>query len=157
MIADLAQELAALATMSPAQLRHKWQRVYREPPPPFAPDLLARGIAYRLQERVYGKLLASTRREIERLQRQFEKTGEVLTEACATTKPGTVLVREWQQEQHHVLILDEGYLYRDRRFSSLSQIANEITGARWSGPRFFGLRRGQGSARKAAEAVDAQG
>jgi hypothetical protein len=150
----LEAELAALATMSPAQLREKWQRVYREPPPPFAPDLLARGIAYRLQEQVYGKLPTATRREIERLQRLFEKTGEVVTEACATTKPGTVLVREWKQEQHHVLILEDGYLYRDRRYSSLSQIANEITGARWSGPRFFGLRRDQAAAGKAAEMAD---
>jgi hypothetical protein len=141
----LEEELAALATMSPAQLRDKWQRVYREPPPPFAPDLLARGIAYRLQEKVYGKLPTATRREIERLQRQYERTGEVLTETCATTKPGTVLIREWKQERHHVLILEDGYLYRDRRYSSLSQIANEITGVRWSGPRFFGLRRGGGA------------
>jgi hypothetical protein len=153
----LEERLAALGTMSPAQLREEWRRVYREPSPPFAPDLLARGIAYRLQERAYGKLLPATRREIERLQRQFEKTGEVLTEACATTKPGTFLVREWQQEQHHVLILDDGYLYRDRRYASLSQVANEITGTRWSGPRFFGLRRGQDAARKATEAADAEG
>jgi hypothetical protein len=152
MDARLEEELAALATMSPAQLRDKWQRVYREPPPPFAPDLLARGIAYRIQEKAYGKLPAATRREIERLQRQYEKTGEVLTEACATTKPGTVLIREWKQERHHVLILEDGYLYRDRRYSSLSQIANEITGVRWSGPRFFGLRRGGG-----AKAVTANG
>lgn len=144
----LDQELAALATMSLAQLRDKWQRVYRESPPPFTPDLLARGIAYRLQERAYGKLPASCRREIERLQRQFEKTGEVATEACATTKVGTVLVREWKQKQHHVLILDDGYFYQERRYGSLSQIACEITGAHWSGPRFFGLRRG--TARRAA-------
>jgi hypothetical protein len=154
MAMTLEEELAALATMSPAQLRERWQRVYREPPPPFAPDLLARGIAYRLQEQVYGKLSTATRREIERLQRLFEKTGEVVTEACATTKPGTVLVREWKQEQHHVLILEDGYLYRDRRYSSLSQIANEITGARWSGPKFFGLRRGKAAAGKAAEMAD---
>lgn len=154
MDARLEEELAALATMSPAQLRDRWQRVYREPPPPFAPDLLARGIAYRLQEKVYGKLPTATRREIERLQRQYEKTGEVLTEACATTKPGTVLIREWKQERHHVLILEDGYLYRDRRYSSLSQIANEITGVRWSGPRFFGLRRGGGA--KAPKASNVQ-
>ena len=151
----LEEELAALATMSPAQLRDKWQRVYREPPPPFTPDLLARGIAYRLQERVYGKLLASTRRELERLQRQYERDGEVLTEACATTKPGTMLVREWKREQHHVLILEDGYLYRNRRYASLTQIAVDITGVRWSGPRFFGLRRGGSGKTSKREAVHA--
>jgi hypothetical protein len=151
----LEEELAALATMSPAQLRDKWQRIYREPPPPFTPDLLARGIACRLQERVYGKLLASTRRELERLQRQYEKDGEVITEACATTKPGTMLVREWKREQHHVLILEDGYLYRDRRYASLTQIAVEITGSRWSGPRFFGLRRGGPAKSRKSEALHA--
>ena len=147
----LEKELAALATMSPAQLRIKWQRVYREPPPPFAPDLLARGIAYRLQEKVFGKLPATIRREIDRLQRQYEKNGEVITEICATTKTGTVLIREWKQEQHRVLIQDDGYHYRDRRYGSLSQIATEITGVRWSGPRFFGLRRANGKAAEATE------
>ena len=154
MMMTLEEELAALGEMSPAQLRAKWQQVYREAPPPFAPDLLARGIAYRLQERVYGKLPTATRREIERLQRQFERTGEVLTEPGATTKPGTVLVREWKQEQHHVLILEDGYLYRDRRYGSLTQIAKEITGAHWSGPRFFGLRRGGQAGHKAPEMAD---
>ena len=157
MAMTLEEELAALATMSPAQLRDRWQRVYREPPPPFAPYLLARGIAYRLQEKVSGKLPAETRRKIERLQRQFEKTGEVLTEVCATTKPGTVLVREWKQEQHHVLITEDGYLYRDRHYNSLSQIATDITGARWSGPRFFGLRRGKAGSGKVAEVANGQG
>jgi hypothetical protein len=141
---SLQEELAALATMSPAQLRDKWRRVFREPPPRFTPDLLARGIAYRLQEKVHGGLSSAARRELERLERQYVRTGEVVTEARATTKVGTRLVREWRGEQHHVLILDDCYLYRDRRFGSLSEIAREITGAHWSGPRFFGLKRGSG-------------
>jgi hypothetical protein len=148
----LEEELAALATMSPAQLREKWRQVFREPSPSFTPDLLARGIAYRLQEKVHGGLPAGTRREIERLEKQYVRTGEVVTEACGTTKPGTRLVREWNQIQHQVLIVEDGYLYRDRRYGSLTQIANEITGAHWSGPRFFGLRSGKGrGASKAAE------
>jgi hypothetical protein len=91
---------------------------------------------------VYGGLPKSALREIQRLQRQYERTGEVVMEPCATTKVGTRLVREWGQKQHHVIILENGYLYQDRRYTSLSQIAQEITGTKWSGPRFFGLRRG---------------
>jgi hypothetical protein len=153
MDAQFERELVGLATMSPAQLRDKWQRLFREAPPPFSADLLKRGIAYRLQERVYGKLTPASRRHIERLQRQYEKNGEILTEPCATTKPGTVLIREWRQERHHVLIQNDGYLYRDRHYNSLTQIAIEITGVRWSGPRFFGLRGREGKAtfRKGAE------
>lgn len=150
---ELKEELAALSTMSAAQLREKWRRVFREPSPPFTPDLLARGIAYRLQEKVHGGLSKTAQREIQRLQRQYERTGEVVTEPCATIKPGTRLVREWRHKQHHVLILDDGYLYQDRRYTSLTQIAQEITGVKWSGPRFFGLRRG--SKRKGAETGEA--
>ena len=96
MSTDLQAELAALPKMSAAQLRDKWQRVFREPPPPYTPDLLARGIAYRLQEKVHGGLSKAAKREIERLQRRYEKTGEVVTEPCATMKVGTRLVREWR-------------------------------------------------------------
>jgi hypothetical protein len=149
MAQSLSDELAALATMSPAQLREKWQRVFREPSPPFTPDLLARGIAYRLQEKVHGGLPSATRREIERLEKQYARTGEIITEACATTKVGTRLVRQWGGRQHHVLILEDGYSYQERRYSSLSEIARDITGARWSGPRFFGLRRGSQAAQNA--------
>ena len=83
MTMPLNEELAALATMSPAQLREKWQRVYPVAPPPFTPDLLARGIAYRLQEKAFGGLPAATGREIDRLEKQYARTGEVITEACA--------------------------------------------------------------------------
>jgi hypothetical protein len=154
MSATLKEELAALPKMSAAQLREKWQRIFREPAPPYTPDLLARGIAYRLQEKVHGGLSKATKREIERLQRQYEKTGEVVTEPCATMKVGTRLVREWGQKQHHVLILEDGYIYQDRRYSSLSHIARDITGVQWSGPRFFGLRRGRKKGSGAGEGAD---
>jgi hypothetical protein len=152
---DLKEELAALSTMSAAQLQEQWSRIFREPSPPLTPDLLARGIAYRLQEKVHGGLSKSALREIERLQKQYERTGEVVSEPCATMKPGTRLVREWGAKQHQVLILDDGYVYQDRRYNSLSQIAQEITGAKWSGPRFFGLRRGtQGKSKSAGEGAN---
>ncbi|MES2987947.1 MAG: DUF2924 domain-containing protein [Pseudomonadota bacterium] len=142
----LQNVLAALTTMSSAQLRDEWQRVHRAPAPPLTADLLRRGIAWRLQERVHGGLPSPVARELQRLKRQFEASGKVSVNVHeGRIKPGTRLVRDWGGTSHHVLVLESGYHYRDRRYSSLSQIARDITGTHWSGPRFFGLRRGASS------------
>ena len=138
---ELDAKLAALTTLSSAQLRAEWMRVYRKPPPSMTADLLRRGIAYRLQERVFGGLSAATLKEIERLCKQFKKTGEAASLQPVTIKPGTRLVREWGGRTHHVLVIQGGFLYDDRQYRSLSQIASAIAGVRWSGPRFFGLTK----------------
>jgi hypothetical protein len=141
-MSKLDEQLAGLMAMSSAQLRGEWQRVCREPAPAaLSPDLLARGLAYRLQERAHGGLPSGVRRDIARLVRQLERTGEVSTEREVVLKTGTRLVRDWRGRTHNVLVLDDGFLFEDRRYRSLSRIASEITGANWSGPRFFGLRR----------------
>ena len=136
----LDDRLAALATLSPAQLRGEWLQVYKSTPPPIGPTLLALGIAHRLQEKALGALPGVHAREIARLGEKYAKTGDVGTDVAATFKVGTRLVRDWQGESHHVLICDDGYRYRHQHYRSLSQIARAITGAHWSGPRFFGLR-----------------
>ena len=140
-MARLNDQLAALVTMPPAQLRAEWQRVRNAAPPPLPPDLLRRGIAQALQERVHGKLPASVRRRLERLVDQLERDGEVAAEREVVLKVGTRLARDWHGRTHHVLVLDDGFLFQDRRYTSLSRIAGEITGVAWSGPRFFGLKR----------------
>ena len=148
MPAALEEQLAALTTMSSAQLRAEWMRVHKVPAPPLGAGLLARGIAWRLQEKAHGGFTSSTVRELQRLKRQLDASGSVSVNAYAgRIKPGTRLVRDWGGVSHHVLVLENGYDYRDRRYASLSQIAQDITGAHWSGPRFFGLKR-----RKAADA-----
>lgn len=137
----LENRLAALATMSPAQLRSEWLSLYKTTAPPLTADLLARGIAWRLQERVHGGFSKSTLREVEELRRRFERGGAARV-SDGRIKPGSRLVRDWGGKSHHVLVLECGYLYQDRRYTSLSQVARDITGARWSGPRFFGLSAG---------------
>jgi hypothetical protein len=103
--------------------------------------LLAQAIAYRLQEQALGGLKPATVRLLERIadataaRRQVSTTHEKV-HAIA----GTVLIREWHGTQHHVTVLKEGFLYRTKRFRSLSEIARAITGSRWSGPLFFGLK-----------------
>ena len=137
-MATLEQRLSALATMSPAQLAAEWQRVLKSPAPAMTPDLLRRGIAYRLQEQVHGGLKPSVIRELERIGGQSDRTVPVAV-ASMHIKPGTRLVRDWGGVTHHVLVDEQGFSYRDQRYSSLSEIASTITGTKWSGPRFFGL------------------
>ncbi|MBL0924009.1 MAG: DUF2924 domain-containing protein [Sphingomonadaceae bacterium] len=125
--------------MKPPELRSKWREVYRAAAPDIGPDLLRRGIAYRLQERGQGSLTSSANREIDRLIKQLAKGDGMLNSAPSSLKAGTRLVRTWRGKMHQVLVLDDGFEFDGRRFGSLSQIASEITGAHWSGPRFFGL------------------
>ena len=141
----LEQRLTALATMSLAQLAAEWQRVLKSPAPAMTPDLLRRGIAYRLQEQVHGGLRPSVIRELERIGGQSDRTAPVAV-AGMHIKPGTRLVRDWGGATHHVLVDEQGFSYRDQRYSSLSEIASTITGTKWSGPRFFGLTRHGGRA-----------
>lgn len=133
-----AARLDVLATLSSAELRHEWCREA----PPLTADLLRRGIAWKLQERVHGGLPSAVQHALKRLHRELAASGKVSTHVHqGRIKPGSRLVRDWGGETHHVLVLDSGFHYRDRRYASLSQSAREITGAHWSGGRFFGLRQ----------------
>ena len=139
MLGNMSEELDALIAMKSPELRARWRDVYRAAAPDIGPDLLRRGIAYRLQERRQGSLASSKRRDVERLIKQLGNGEGEQARGAANLKTGTRLVRSWRDKMHHVLILDEGYEYDGRRYQSLTQIAQDITGAHWSGPRFFGL------------------
>ncbi|RED12328.1 DUF2924 domain-containing protein, partial [Parasphingopyxis lamellibrachiae] len=115
--------IADLAAMSPAALRAAWREQYRKPAPDIGPDLLRRGIAWRIQARVHGELPRSTVRAIETAQRRLERTGSVSSPRDLAIKPGTRLVREWQSKTYHVLVLDDGFEHDGRHYTSLSQIA----------------------------------
>ena len=159
-MAWLADALAALATMSPAQLRTEWRRACQTAPPArLTTDLLRRGIAYRLQERVHGGLPGSHARELDRLVKCRLAEAPRAQGARATgadgprLRPGTRLVRSWQGRTYHVLVGEHGFVMDDREYPSLSRIAEAITGAHWSGPRFFGIdRKVTGRAREHAHA-----
>ena len=138
---SLAEKLALLEAMSPAQLRAAWRDEWRKPAPSIGPDLLRRGIAWRMQVRVHGGLPRAATRAIDAALAQLERTGEVRTGREVSLKAGTRLVREWHGKSHHVLVLDDGFEHEGRRYQSLTQIARAITGTHWSGPRFFGLRK----------------
>jgi hypothetical protein len=138
-VAGLAEDLAALATMSPVQLRAEWRRVYRAVPPPLTPDLLAHSIAYRLQDKVYGGVPPKVVRAIRRLsERALRSAADPV--ARVQVKPGTRLVRSWNGMTYSVLVTNEGFMLGEQRFASLSHDARAITGAHWSGARFFGVK-----------------
>lgn len=135
------RELAQLAQSPIAILRARWRAEFRsDPPPAFGPDLLRRSLAYKLQEEAYGKLPAATQRELDRLLAQLEKDPSARPALPRRIKPGSVLVRDWKGRSHRVSVLASGFEYEGKTYVSLSEIARTITGTRWNGPRFFGLR-----------------
>jgi hypothetical protein len=143
----LEQQLAELPGMTPAPLRAKWRECWRKPAPDIGPDLLRRGIAWKLQSRVFGDLPSHIKRELERAADRLRRGEELLSSNRPSLKPGTRLVRSWQGRVHRVLVLDDCYEYDGRRFSSLTQVATAITGTHWSGPNFFGLKKRKSIAR----------
>ena len=137
----LAETLAEIETLSKEQLRDRWTELYRgQPPKRISQDLLRRCIAYRIQEKALGGLRATTRKRLLKLAGQLDAGTVAPLPTVRRISTGTKLIREWRGEMHRVTVLEVGFEYRDRRYPSLSVIAREITGTRWSGPRFFGLR-----------------
>lgn len=137
------EQLDVLAVRPPARLRAEWRRLHRGQPLPegLTASQLKRAIAWRLQEKAYGGLPPARLRELDRLAEQLSVEGHIDVEGPRSLKPGTRLVRHWHGTVHCVTVLDDGFEFENRHYSSLTQIAREITGAAWSGPRFFGLKR----------------
>ena len=139
---DLASKLAALPTMTTRDLRAEWRRLYRaDPPQKVGRHLLELGVAWRLQEQAFGGLGPGTRRLLVALSKSVEANHTLPRTRNIRLKPGTKLIREWRGKTHSVLVLEDGFQWRGRRWRSLSAVAREISGTSWSGPRFFGLQR----------------
>jgi hypothetical protein len=138
---ELEAKLIAIEQLGLPELRTEWRRLYRKPPPHrLSRDLLVRGIAYKIQEAVHGGLSKPTLRRLRVLSDQSASGARGKLERQAAFKPGTKLLREWNGTTHEVQVLADGFEWRGQTYASLSKIAKAITGAHWSGPRFFGLR-----------------
>jgi hypothetical protein len=134
-------ELARLAGMPIAQLRIRYREVFRgDPPTAFGPDLLRRSIAHRIQEKAYGGLSRSAQRLLDQMMKAFAAKPGGKIVLPRRIKPGSVLVREWKGKSHRIMVLADGFAYDGETYGNLSEIAVLITGTRWNGPRFFGLR-----------------
>jgi len=148
---EISAQIAALASLGAKELKIRWRDLYdSEPPPRISRELLTRAIAYRLQERAFGGLEQSTRRLLERAAEDLSARGRKRVAPARKVSPGTLLIREWQGAAHQVTVLDEGVVYHGKRYGSLSEVARLITGDRWSGPLFFGLRKCAGEAHHGA-------
>jgi Protein of unknown function (DUF2924) len=138
---QLADRLASLPSLTLAELRLEWRRLDRTEPPRPSRDILMRAVAYRLQERVHGGLSRVTQRRLTTLERELETAGRIAPPPCPRIKPGSRLIREWHGRTHTVSVTDAGFEFEGKTYRSLTKIALDITGAQWSGPRFFGLTK----------------
>lgn len=134
MTGSVDEKLAALEDMSSDALRTLWGTLTASPVPKVSPAMLRLALGYEVQTRAFGGLPRSVTRTFDQLARGTTKT--------ARAGPGTRLVREWQGKVHVVVIGEDGIIrWNDRDWGSLSEVARAITGTRWSGPAFFGLKK----------------
>ena len=134
-------ELDRLPTMPVAQLRIRYRELFRrEPPKAFGPDLLRHSIAQRIQEQAFGGLPKATQHLLDQLVRTAMAKPNGKLEIPRQIKAGSEFVRTWKGKSHRVVVHRDGFVYGGKTYPSLSEIATQIAGSRWNGPRFFGLR-----------------
>ena len=137
----LSDRLAVLPTLSLGDLRLEWRRLYRAEPPRLSRDIMMRAIAYRLQEIAHGGASKVTQRRLMTLAAEFESSGRIAPPPGPRIKPGSRLIREWRGRTHTVCVTEDGFEFQGKTYRSLTRVAHDITGAQWSGPRFFGLTK----------------
>jgi hypothetical protein len=143
--ASLDNEIARLRGLGVGELRARWHTVFRRAAPPHLPHhLLFRIVAYRLQADRLGDLDADARRVLDRIgsgsSEGIERLVADLNRSRTGLRPGTLLTREWDGHLQQVMVLAAGFTWNGTTYRSLSKVAFAITGSRWNGPRFFGLR-----------------
>jgi hypothetical protein len=138
-VSELEDEIARLRDLDLSALRARWQSVFRRKAPVHLPrHLLYRMIAYRLQAECLGDLDRDTQRFLDKVAAGTELSAP--GHRRRALQPGTVLVREWEGQSQRVTVLENGFAWNGTTYRSLTEVAFAITGTRWSGPRFFGLR-----------------
>jgi hypothetical protein len=143
MASQITEQIAKLRTLSRSELLDLWQKLYdKAAPPGIRREILVPFLAYRIQENAHGGLKPIALAELRRIARGLDKNRMSNGPVVRTRiKPGTRLFREWRGQTHEVFVTESGYEYRRVGYRSLSEIARKITGTRWSGPAFFGLKK----------------
>ncbi len=146
----MVKNIEELQNLSREELIQKWKKLFGTNYPQHAKkDLLIKHIAWELQAKKHGGLSAQVKKQLEKLAEKINKKQEVneaaIKETCKNTaleiKVGTKLIREYQGKKHEVTALEKGFEYHNKTFKTLSPIANEITGTRWNGKVFFGVKK----------------
>ena len=147
MTMSVAAQVAALPGKPTGELKDMWRELYGTEPPPYNRPFLVKRLAYRVQELAYGGLSPQTLARLDALADEEEERVSGKRRPRKTDRPitGTRLIREWQGVEHQVTVLTDGFECQGRKYRSLSAIARAITGTRWNGPLFFGLRSNGGS------------
>jgi len=146
MSVNISGELSKLQGLSRQQLLKLWQELYgRAAPLGMRRETLLAFLAYRIQENALGGMKPAMRAQLSRVAQTFDRKPSGQARAGPLLKAGTRLIRKWRGNGHEVFVTDGGYEYQGTSYQSLSEIARKITGTRWSGPTFFGLKkRGRG-------------
>jgi DUF2924 family protein len=147
MTLSVLAELVALKCVPTPDLKRRWRELFDTEPPPYNRRFLESRLAHRIQELAYGGLKRETVERLEALADGLDAGAPRLRPRSAKDRPiaGTRLIRGWQGVEHCVTVLDEGYEYQGRPYQSLSAIARAITGTRWNGWVFFGLKNQRAS------------
>ena len=148
MNASVLNQIAALDGLSLVALKERWRELMGTDAPAYSRRLLIRRLAYRIQELAYGGLSEEQGRQMDEILQAAGGDGKASPRGRSMREkrkpgqpvPGTRLLREWRGQRHEVLVGERGFEFGGRRYRSLSAIANDITGTRWNGPAFFGLR-----------------
>ena len=143
---SIPARLASLKTTPTPELKTQWRELFDCEPPPFNRRYLESRLAYRIQELAYGGLKPKTIRRLERLGEDLDGGDRRKSRMRADTMPiaGTRLIREWQGVEYVVTVTTDGFEWQGRPYKSLSAIARAITGTRWNGWVFFGLKNHRG-------------
>ena len=139
-VPSLDEDLASTTIMSIKDLRGFWKLRWGDPPRYRSRDHLARAIAYRLQAKVHGDLSGKLKRQLTELGAKFADDRSHNPGPSIILKPGSSLIREWGGKRHEVAVTESGFIYEGERFASMSKVATRITGTKWNGPVFFGVK-----------------
>ncbi len=144
--ANVLSQITALESMDLQQLRARWTDLFDSPVPGYGKAMMRRRLAYRIQELAYGGLTEAQKQMLRDIHRRAEERKQRLRNSPTLPIRGAVLIREHDGVRHEVTILDHGFEYAGKRWRSLSAIATHITGTKWNGHAFFGLRSRRGKA-----------
>jgi hypothetical protein len=139
---DISRDIAELPALNKGQLLPIWRRNFDDDPPPkLRKELMVPILAYRMQEKEFGGLSHRARKRLREIAESLGPEKRPHPSIAPSIRSGTRLIRRWGGEVHEVSVNDAGFGYRGKQYGSLSKIAREITGTRWSGPLFFGTRK----------------
>lgn len=150
MSTTVVKQIAGLEKLSYAELQDRWRQLVGTDPPRYSRQMMIKRLAYRLQELAHGGLSEETRRRMDRLldDAGYNQLGSLHPRRRRRKRElpvaGTRLIREWEGRRCEVTVTIKGFEFEGRPYRSLSAIAREVTGTRWNGPAFFGLRSGSG-------------